>query len=764
MKTIKRRLPRDIFNSIDKRQGAIVLTGPGGIGKSTLITRTAAELRRKGFEFIIVRGCTTVEQILEAIALKAESLGVDYAEKFFNAFDYPMEKLSWYLERFLLKQKTIIIFHHFEENQDEKKAGEFKQERLKKFLCTFKDRLKHHETFLLFSTRFPIPGFDAPEMTINIPGFSTPEFHKILLNSKALKQLDEKSPETLFRYLDKPQRKLLEVLAVYGNPVPEQALTAQHVIMEEQDRAKLEQLSLLHFIEAEEKKLYYLHRLTAQYLLNTMKGTEKKTYHCTAARYFAAIPMQQGKVYLHHRIEARRHYLRAKEWNQAAELTIDLTPYLMDRGYLVLAAELLRELEMKKLSEKNRAEVHNCLGNIHREFGEHQQALSQYSRALDIAKKTNELKGTSRYMYQRGNIYYKTGDYDPAFNQYSQALEISAKTGDYKGMADSLHQIGILYQFKDDYDAAFNNVNKSLEIKKKIGDSLGIGKSLLQMGMFYYYKRDYDAALARFRESKQEYGKIAHYRGVKGAASAWHWLGMVYQAKGDYDAALDNFHLANEELDTIADFKDMGYNFYRIGMIYNVKGDYDAALNNLSKAIEVFEKNKDGKNVSSSLHEMGKVYQNKGNDETALQYFLRAFRHFTGAGAPNQVPVSLREDIARVRGSLPEDRFNSILQEFNFPTDFFDNDEDREQEEFTEFLAALTREAAAAREKSSQEKKQLSARLDQLMEKLSDTREGRDLKSYFRLLRAIVNGKDYQEHLEEISLELKEFFQEIKEN
>ena len=93
--------------------------------------------------------------------------------------------------------------------------------------------------------------------------------------------------------------------------------------------------------------------------------------------------------------------------------------------------------------------------------------------------------------------------------------------------------------------------------------------------------------------------------------------------------------------------------------------------------------------------------------------------------------------------------------------DFFDNEEDREQEQFIEFLATLTREAAAANEKSSEEKRQLSARLNQFIEILSDTREGRDLKSYFRLLLAIVNGKDYQEHLAEISEELKEFFQEI---
>ena len=140
-------------------------------------------LRKKGYEFIMVRGSTTVEQILEAISIKAGILGLDYAEKIFDSFDDPEGKMTWYLEQFLLKQKVVIIFDPFEENQDEKKAGAFKQERLKKFLWFSRDRLKLHESFLLFSTRYMLPGFDSPGMTRNIPGFSTPAkgFHRFFI-------------------------------------------------------------------------------------------------------------------------------------------------------------------------------------------------------------------------------------------------------------------------------------------------------------------------------------------------------------------------------------------------------------------------------------------------------------------------------------------------------------------------------------------------------------------------------------------------------
>jgi len=148
----------------------VVLKGPGGIGKSTLTTRTAANLRRKGYDFIVIRGETTIEQILEAISKKAAAMGVKDAEKIYAANAEPNEKLTWYLDRFLLKQKLVIILDNFEENQVEEKAGNSKGT-VKKILWFFRDSLKHHETFLLFSTRYTLPGFDSPDMTKNIRNF-----------------------------------------------------------------------------------------------------------------------------------------------------------------------------------------------------------------------------------------------------------------------------------------------------------------------------------------------------------------------------------------------------------------------------------------------------------------------------------------------------------------------------------------------------------------------------------------------------------------
>jgi tetratricopeptide (TPR) repeat protein len=531
----RRQVLRDIFKSIDNKEGAVVLKGPGGIGKSTLTTRTAANLRRRGYEFIVVQGDTTIEQILEAISKKAAALEIKDAEKVFAANAEPNEKLAWYLDQFLLKQKVVLIFDNFEVNQDEEQGGAFKRERLKEFLWFFRDSLKHHDAFLMISNRYALPGFDSPDITRNIPEFSSVEFRKMLLNSKALKGLDSTSVKTLmeeiggnpraldlldriayeefkqrgftweqlkdlfpemqeriidkkgkgdeftplfldrlFGYLSRPQRQLLDVLSIYRTPVPVEAITIHNVNIsfERKNRKKLGDLSLLECFDLDDKDLYYVHRLTALYLLKQMKGAERKRYHQKAAGYFEALRDEKGKKCLDNDIEARWHYIQAGEWNKAAEITFSLEGYLSHCGYTQLAMEFLQELELSELKEENRAEVHRRTGILYGEFFvEFDKALSHFNKALEIHEKRDDIKGVSGSLHNIGVVYQYKGDYEAALNHYKKAMEIREKIGDIKGLAESMGQMGILSFKQNQFENSLKFIIQAFLVFAKIGST-----------------------------------------------------------------------------------------------------------------------------------------------------------------------------------------------------------------------------------------------------------------------------------------------------
>ncbi|NIM13151.1 MAG: tetratricopeptide repeat protein [Candidatus Aminicenantes bacterium] len=646
----RRQVLRDIFKSIDNKEGAVVLKGPGGIGKSTLTTRTAANLRRKGYDFIVVRGETTTEKILEVISEKAAESGLEGAREVYAANIETGKKLAWYLDQFLLKQKVVIILDNFEENQDEQKAGEFKKERLKEFLWFFRDSLTHHDTFLMFSARYTMPGFDSPDITMNIPEFSPVEFRKMLLNSKALKSLDGKSVktlmeeiggnpraldlldsiayrkykqrdftwgqlkdlipklreriiekkargddfsplflDTLFSYLSQPQRRLLDVLAIYRNPVPEEAAAAQDAVMEEEDRVKLEDLSLLECMDLDDKEMYYVHRLTAQHLLQQIKAAERKKYHKKAAGHFEALRDEEGNVLLDDLIEARWHYIQAGEWNKAAEITFSLEDYLRLRGYPQWAMELLREMEMEieRLNEEHQCFTYGKLGNLYKYCGEYKEALRYYNLSKEIAERINDDKNIASSLHGIGMVHQDQGRYEDALNHYERCREIFDSLEAKRELSQILHQIGMIYQNKGDYDAALIQYQKSMEIDEKIGD-------------------------------------------IKGVSSNLHQIGMIYQDKGDYEAALREY----EKVKVISD---------KIG---NIVG---AAL---------------------AMAQMGTLYFEQNQFEAALKYFIQAFLVFAKIGSPyaNQA----KQYITRVRENLPEEQFNAILKEFNLTPEVFD--------------------------------------------------------------------------------------------
>ncbi|MGD2089881.1 MAG: tetratricopeptide repeat protein [Candidatus Aminicenantes bacterium] len=672
----RRQVLRDIYKTIENKEGAIVLKGPGGIGKSTLTTRAAANLRIKSFDFIVIRGETSVEQILEAISRKAAAQGVEKANEVYESNADLKDKLGWYLDNFLLKQKIVIIFDNFEENQDEKR-GDFHKERLKEFLWFFRDALKNKATFLFFSTRYKLPGFDLPAITKEISEFSAVEFRKMLGKSNALKRLERQSvknlrqeiggnpralelldqiaykefkkrdftwaqlkdliPELqeriiqkkgteddftplfldkLFSYLNGPQRQLLDILSIYRNPVPAPAIAAQDVKLERLDRIRLADLSLLECIDIDEISLYYVHRLTAQYLLIQMKKDVKNKYHLHAAQYFEGIRDEEGKKYLENEIEVRWHYIQTEEWNKAAKITFDLEKYLTLHGFPQRSMELLQELDIEKINETAQSVAFIRIGNLNKNFGEFDDALSLYKKAYEISKKNNDDNNIAASLHQIGMIYQLNGDYDAALKQYEKSLEIKEKIGDIKAASSSLHQIGMIYQYKGDYDAALKQYEKAGEIFEKSGDFKGLSYNLHQVGIIYQLKGDYDFALKQYEKTKEIFEKIGD---IKGVSSSLHQIGMVYQHRGDYNAALNQYGKAIEISEEMGDIKGVSESLQQIGTLYQERGDYDAALKQYGRALEISEKIGDVKGVSSSLHSIGIIYQNKGNYDAALK-------------------------------------------------------------------------------------------------------------------------------------------------
>src|ERR1700741_3153535 len=96
----------------------------------------------------------------------------------------------------------------------------------------------------------------------------------------------------------------------------------------------------------------------------------------------------------------------------------------------------------------------------------------------------------------RGIAYYKQGQYDQAIADYTKALQI--KPSD----AEVYNNRGVVYGVTGQYDQAISDFTKALEINPKYAEAYN------NRAYAYYYMKDYGRAWADLHEAQQLGAKI----------------------------------------------------------------------------------------------------------------------------------------------------------------------------------------------------------------------------------------------------------------
>jgi hypothetical protein len=410
-----------IVEKVETGGAAVVLQGPPGMGKTTIIGRVVTELARKGYDTILIRGRTAAPLILKEISLKAKAEGVKEAQEIFEA-DIPLkEKYDQFLENFLSYKKVLLILDDFEENQT--RGGKILRQDLREFLGLLLDSLKGKDlaVSVLAASQYRAAGFDP----LKVPGLSPGAFAEFLEGADALKRSDgetrqailddiggspmalrlldriaskefgsqrqpiswpklkesipglkrrilqEKRDEEalirillnkLLKNLDEKQIRLLQAISIYDLPVGSAAIEGLDGEAADEDRTALSKLSLLEY--SKDLDRYDIHPFTAAYVLDKMEKKQKKEWHGRAGQFMANLKDEEGKKSIDDYLAARRHYLLAGQGERAAEIALELGAYLTGIGFPEFSFQLLIEVAGKKLSEPNRAGVHYQIGQI----------------------------------------------------------------------------------------------------------------------------------------------------------------------------------------------------------------------------------------------------------------------------------------------------------------------------------------------------------------------------------------------------------------
>jgi len=213
---------------------------------------------------------------------------------------------------------------------------------------------------------------------------------------------------------------------------------------------------------------------------------------------------------------------------------------------------------------------------------------------------------------------------------------VAATTGHER--ASLLHDLGLLAHQRGDTGTARRHYEESLKIKRELGDGLSIAQSLHQLGALAQEQRDYPTARAHYDECLQLFRELDDQSGV---AATLHQLGLLAQEQQDYELARQYYKESLELAYALNDRSSIAATLHQLGLLAQEQRDYSFAQSCYHTGLEVFRQLRDLAGAAASLHQLGMLAQEQGNFTIARRRYEESLRLFHRLGDQSGITASL---------------------------------------------------------------------------------------------------------------------------
>ncbi len=329
------------------------------------------------------------------------------------------------------------------------------------------------------------------------------------------------------RQLNEVQRQLLLAFSIYREPVP---LAAVQPLLRVKARV------------AEEQLLAARDVLLAQHLLQAM-GALRYQLHAIVASYALdhfdernreknqkAIKSAHAKAAQYYVQQAVTDCLPRKERRKVSDvqLLIEATWHYGQAGQWQQAYDLMEK-------EGLFADLSLWGGNA---------VLLELGRFLLPPEKWHAKPEQAASLYNNlGGVYDALGQKQQALWYFEQALTITREVGDLRGEGRTLNNLGAVYNALGQKQEALRYYQQALTITREVGDRGGEGTTLNNLGGVYNASGQKQEALRYYEQALAISREVGDREGD--GATLWN-IGALYFRQGRNDAALACFLLARD--------------------------------------------------------------------------------------------------------------------------------------------------------------------------------------------------------------------------
>ncbi|MGC8912703.1 MAG: BREX system ATP-binding domain-containing protein [Thermoplasmata archaeon] len=228
-----------------------------------------------------------------------------------------------------------------------------------------------------------------------------------------------------------------------------------------------------------------------------------------------------------------------------------------------------------------------------------------------------------------GDMLLLSGKYEEAMVMYEDARKIAESVKEMEKLGVAIGRAGLCYHRMGSMNKALEHLTTALEIFEKCGAKKEYARVLRQIGWVYERKGDFEHSLhyvSRSLEITKELGDDAEL------ADAYHRMGTTQLSIGLMEEAEKNLTLAIEIRKKNNIMKGLADSYNNLGILYHDTGEIEKAVEYYLKAKEIYAKIGDIAGESIMSNNLGIIYHDRGEWEKALEHYMRDYHTSANIG------------------------------------------------------------------------------------------------------------------------------------
>ena len=215
------------------------------------------------------------------------------------------------------------------------------------------------------------------------------------------------------------------------------------------------------------------------------------------------------------------------------------------------------------------------------------ESILKGKQALEAARNLSAEVQITHFSHNLAIMYQLRGELAEARRLYDESLEINKRLGDQSNIAISLHQLAMLAHNQGDIEEARRLYNESLEIDKRIANQSGIASTLHQLAILAQGQGGIEEARRLYNESLDIEKRLGNQSGI---AISLHQLARLAQNQGEIKEARRLYNESFEIQKRLGKQNDIAVTLHQLGRIMEDDNDKVEAARLFREALSIFEK------------------------------------------------------------------------------------------------------------------------------------------------------------------------------